>query len=71
MDRRIDALTAERISIALLTRAAFDADTARTFSELSGLPAPLVARVFARAPQAVRQHRSLFIKPPDRRQSPR
>ncbi len=67
MNRRLDEKTAERINLALLTRAAFDAPTARTYARLSGLPAPLVDTVFGRPPGQVRQQHTYFLPGSDRR----
>ena len=67
MNRRIDEKTAERINLALLTRAAFDPYTALTYARLSGLSLNLVDAVFERAPSRVRQQRSFFLPATDRR----
>lgn len=71
MNRRIDEKTAERINLALLTRAAFDRRTALTYSRLTGLCLDLVQQVFARPLSQIRQHRSFFLPSSDRRSSPR
>ena len=71
MNRRIDEKTAERINLALLTRAAFDPYTALTYARLSGLPLNLVDAVFERAPAQVRQQRSFFLPATDRRMAAR
>lgn len=71
MNRRIDEKTAERINLALLTRAAFDPHTALTYSRLTGLQLDLVQQVFARPPSQIRQQRSFFLPSKDRRTHPR
>ena len=71
MNRRIDEKTAERINLALLTRAAFDPHTALTYSRLTGLALDLVQRVFSRPANQVRQQRSFFLPSNDRRINPR
>lgn len=71
MNRRIDEKTAERINLALLTRAAFDRHTALTYSRLTGLRVDLVQQVFARPVAEIRQHRSFFLPSSDRRANPR
>lgn len=71
MNRRIDEKTAERINLALLTRAAFDRHTALTYSRLTGLCVDLVQQVFARPVGQIRQHRSFFLPSSDRRATPR
>ena len=67
MTRRIDHKTAERINLALLTRAAFDPPTARTYARLSGLPDLLVETVLERPSRLVRQQYTLFLPGSDRR----
>jgi hypothetical protein len=71
MNRRIDEKTAERINLALLTRAAFDPHTALTYSRLTGLCLELVQQVFSRPVGQIRQHRSFFLPSSDRRANPR
>ena len=67
MNRCIDEKTAERIDLALLTRAAFDLYRALTYARLSGLSMELVNKVFERAPSCVRQQRSFFLPTTERR----
>lgn len=71
MERRIDDTTAERINIALLTRAAFDMHTALTFATLSGLARDFAEHVLTRPPAQIRHYPSLFLLPPDRRRCAR
>jgi hypothetical protein len=71
MERRTDERTAEKIYIALLTRAAFDQHTAITFARLAGLAQELVDSILARPPSHLRHYPSLFLLPPDRRQHSR
>lgn len=67
MNRRNNDNTAERIDLALLTKAAFDTTAALRFAGLSGLDTALVASVLARAPDRIRQQASYFAPRPDRR----
>ena len=67
MNRRIDEKTAERIDLALLTRAAFDLYRALIYARLSGPSMELVNTVFERAPSCVRQHRTFFLPATERR----
>jgi hypothetical protein len=71
MDRRIDEITAERINIALLTRAAFDMRTALTFATLSGLKHEFAEDVLSRPPAQIRHYPTMFLLPPDRRRCAR
>ena len=71
MERRLDETTAERINIALLTRAAFDMHTALTFATLSGLKQEFAEGVLARPATEIRHYPSMFLLPPDRRRHPR
>jgi hypothetical protein len=71
MERRTDESTAERINIALLTRAAFDMHTALTFATLSGLEQEFVEDVLTRPKAELRHYPSMFLLPPDRRRHPR
>lgn len=71
MDRRFDHMTAERVEIALLTRNAFDQQTALSFALLSGMEQSLVNDVLARPLTALRQQSLVYLKPTDRRNSPR
>lgn len=71
MTRRMNEKTADRINLALLTRAAFDTLTAARFARISGLDAALVDSVFARAPHEIRQQVSYFVPKSDRRINPR
>lgn len=48
MTRRNDYVTAEKLSLALLTRAAFGEAAGERAALLAGMPAPLVERVFSR-----------------------
>lgn len=63
--------TADRINLALLTRAAFDTLKAVRFARISGLDTALVDSVFARQPHEIRQQASYFVPQSDRRRNPR
>jgi hypothetical protein len=67
MNRRIDEKTAERMHIALLTKAAFDRAAAFEFTRLSGVDERLAVAVLTREPGRVRQQPSFFVAGPDRR----
>ncbi len=70
MTRRHDAKTAEKVDMALLTRAAFEKTTAERYAAIAGLPAQLVDEVFARPANSTRQYSSLSTAShhkPDRR----
>lgn len=54
MTRRFDYATAEKISIALLTRAAFGAAAGLRTASLYGIPTPLATKVFDRDHQLTR-----------------
>jgi hypothetical protein len=71
MDRRRDSNTAEKIDMALLTKAAFDLRTALTYAALAGLKQSFILAVFARGPQHVRQYQSAFLRTTDRRTTTR
>lgn len=68
MDRRQDLLTAEKISVALLSLAAFGRETAMRNALLSGLPPELIARVFSRIHGGIRTKISGIDIIKDRRQ---
>lgn len=67
MTRRTDFDTAERVSIALLTRAAFGKDAGLRNALLSGLEANLVTDVFARDKLKLRKDVQGVIVAQDRR----
>jgi len=67
MTRRIDFITAEKISIALLTRAAFGTDAGVRNALFSGLDAGLVSSVFARDRDQIRKDVQGVNVLPDRR----
>lgn len=67
MSRRIDGMTAERVSVALLTRAAFGVGTALNYAELSGIPKRLICEVMARPVAQVRSYTTLLVQDADRR----
>lgn len=48
MNRRIDYVTTEKLSLALLTRAAFGEVAGERAALLASVPAPLIERVFSR-----------------------
>lgn len=59
MTRRHDAITAEKVDMALLTRAAFEVKTAGRYAAIAGLPGDLIEQVFARPVNCTRQYSSL------------
>ncbi len=59
MTRRYDAKTAEKVDMALLTRAAFEETTAQRYAVIAGLPGYLIEQVFARPVDSTRQYSSL------------
>ncbi len=59
MTRRYDSKTAEKVDMALLTRAAFEKTTAERYATIAGLPNELIEQVFARPPNSTRQYSSL------------
>ena len=67
MSRRFDFITAEKISIALLTRAAFGTDAGVRNALFSGLDATLVSTVFARERDQIRKDVQGVNVLPDRR----
>lgn len=70
MTRRTDFQTAEKLSLALMTRAAFGNEAGIRAALLSGIAAPLVERVFAREAGLFR--RDLHgLRTADRRREPR
>lgn len=71
MSRRIDSITAERLSIALLTRAAFGAQAGLRAALSYGVHAPLVQAVFARTASEVRIDASGSNNLADRRKEAR
>lgn len=68
-ERRSDAVTAEKIDMALLTRRAFDSRTARTFCRLSGIHDQLAEHVLGRGADEVRRTTTM-LAPADRRTKP-
>lgn len=68
MTRRFAYATAEKISIALLTRAAFGNDAGLRYALFFGLNAALVSSVFARGKHQVRKDVRGVNVLPDRRQ---
>ncbi len=67
MTRRIDDYTAEKVAVALLTRAAFGEGTAYTYAELAGIPSRLIDDVLGRPQGQLREYSSMLMPPPDRR----
>lgn len=67
MTRRSDTNTAEKVSIALLTRAAFGRDAGLRNALLSGLEATLVTDVFGREKRKLRKDVQGVNVVPDRR----
>ena len=64
-------MTAERVSVALLTRAAFGVGTALNYAELSGIPKRLICEVLARPLAQVRSYTAMLVPDADRRALPR
>ncbi|SFU37821.1 hypothetical protein [Pseudoduganella namucuonensis] len=64
-------MTAEKVSVALLTRAAFGAGPAVTYAELAGLPTGLIEEVLARPVGCVREFTPMMLVQGDRRAAPR
>jgi len=71
MTRRQDQRTAEQVSLALLTRAAFGADAGLQYALHAGVPPVLINRVFARPVSCIRHDVQCFELKPDRRQHTR
>jgi len=71
MTRRTNFATAEKISLALLTRAAFGRDAGLRYARLAGLPIALVVEVFARVPVHARKEVQGIPMPRDRRHAGR
>jgi hypothetical protein len=67
MTRRLDDYTAEKVAVALLTRAAFGEGTAYTYAELAGIPARLINDILARPLGRLREYSTLLMPQPDRR----
>lgn len=55
MTRRFDFALAEKVSLALLTKAAFGTDAGLRYAKLAHLPTRLVAEVFRRPIKEVRK----------------
>lgn len=71
MNRRVDEITAEKVSVALLTKAAFGVGPALSYAELAGLPAGLMEEVLARPIGSVREYTPMLVTQGDRRAAPR
>lgn len=71
MTRRLDEYTAEKVAVALLTRAAFGESTAYTYAELAGIPARLIDDVLTRPVGRLREYSSMLLPQPDRRNGSR
>lgn len=67
MTRRLDYATAEKISIALLTRAAFGSDAGMRYALFYGLDEALLSAVFARGRDQIRKDVRGVNVLPDRR----
>lgn len=67
MSRRVDEQTAERVSVALLTRAAFGTGRAMNYATICGLPIPLISGVLARPLSEVRPYTTMLTPHEDRR----
>jgi hypothetical protein len=71
MTRRLDDYTAEKVAVALLTRAAFGEGTAYTYAELAGIPSRLINDVLERPVGRLREYSTMLLPPPDRRNGSR
>ena len=67
MVRRADYITAEKVSVALLTRAAFGLEAGLRYALIAGLSAQLVSEVFARPLGSIRKDVQGVGLLPDRR----
>lgn len=67
MTRRLDDYTAEKVAVALLTRAAFGEGTAYTYAELAGIPTWLINDILERPLGRLREYSTMLLPPPDRR----
>jgi hypothetical protein len=67
MTRRLDDFTAEKVAVALLTRAAFGEGTAYTYAELAGIPSRLINDVLERPVGHLREYSTMLLPQPDRR----
>lgn len=67
MTRRFDDSTAEKVAVALLTRAAFGSGTAYTYAELAGIPSRLIEEVLERPIGHLREYSPLIQPQSDRR----
>jgi hypothetical protein len=67
MVRRTDYITAEKVSVALLTRAAFGLESGLRYALIAGLNAQLVSEVFSRPHGNVRKDVQGVGLLPDRR----
>lgn len=67
MTRRLDDYTAEKVAVALLTRAAFGDGTAYTYAELAGIPARLINDILERPLGRLRIYPTILLPQPDRR----
>nr|WP_315256589.1 hypothetical protein [uncultured Duganella sp.] len=71
MNRRIDHNMAEKVSLALLTKAAFGRDAGLRYSKLAGVPITLALEVFGRGRDAQRNELLQLGGQRDRRQTVR
>jgi hypothetical protein len=71
MTRRVDDYTAEKVAVALLTRAAFGTMTAYTYAELAGIPARLIDEILQRPSGRLREYAPILQPQSDRRTSSR
>lgn len=71
MTRRLDDYTAEKVAVALLTRAAFGEGTAYTYAELAGIPARLINDILDRPVGRLREYSTVLQPSPDRRSGSR
>lgn len=67
MSRRRDYVTAEKISIALITRAAFGIEAGMRYAHLLGLDGNLISAIFARGKDQIRKDVRGVLVLPDRR----
>jgi hypothetical protein len=71
MTRRFDDYTAEKVAVALLTRAAFGMGTACTYAELAGIPSRLIDEVLERPAGRLREYSPMLLPQSDRRSGSR
>lgn len=71
MTRRTDHVTAEKVSIALLTKAALGEDAGMHIARNAGVPFDLIREVFRRTVAGIRISKPGIKSVPERRRHPR